>query len=130
MADYGHDLQFGVFASPDVARVHETLELAQLADVLGLDVFTVQDHPYNAAHLDASTLLTAVAARTSTIRVAHNVANLPLRPPVGLAKQVATLDLVSGGRAELGLGAGAFWDAIEAAGGVRRTPGQAVDALD
>ena len=129
MADYGHDLQFGVFASPDAARVHETLELAQLADVLGLDLFTVQDHPYNAAHLDTSTLLTAVAARTSTIRVAHNVANLPLRPPVGLAKQIATLDIVSGGRAELGLGTGAFWDAIVASGGQRRTPKEAVDAL-
>jgi alkanesulfonate monooxygenase SsuD/methylene tetrahydromethanopterin reductase-like flavin-dependent oxidoreductase (luciferase family) len=129
MGDYGHELQFGVFASPDVTRVHETLALAQLADVLGLDLFTVQDHPYNATHLDASTLLTAVAARTSTIRVAHNVANLPLRPPVGLAKQIATLDVVSGGRAELGLGTGAFWDAIVASGGERRTPKEAVDAL-
>ncbi|TQM57278.1 LLM class flavin-dependent oxidoreductase [Humibacillus xanthopallidus] len=129
MADYGHELQFGVFASPEVARVHDTLELAQLADVLGLDLFTVQDHPYNATHLDASTLLTAVASRTSTIRVAHNVANLPLRPPVGLAKEIATLDIVSGGRAELGLGTGAFWDAIVAAGGERRTAKEAVDAL-
>ena len=127
--DYGHDLQFGVFASPDASRVHETLELAQLADVVGLDVFTVQDHPYNAKHLDTSTLLTAVASRTNAIRVAANVANLPLRPPVGLAKQVATLDVISGGRAELGLGTGAFWDAIVAAGGERRTPGEAVDAL-
>ncbi|GAA2472766.1 LLM class flavin-dependent oxidoreductase [Terrabacter carboxydivorans] len=127
--DYGHELQFGVFASPEVSRVHETLELAQLADVVGLDLFTVQDHPYNAKHLDTSTLLTAVAARTSAIRVAANVANLPLRPPAGLAKQVATLDVISGGRAELGLGTGAFWDAIVAAGGERRTPREAVDAL-
>ncbi|CAN7194448.1 LLM class flavin-dependent oxidoreductase [Terrabacter sp. LjRoot27] len=127
--DYGHELQFGVFASPDASRVHETLELAQLADVVGIDLFTVQDHPYNAKHLDTSTLLTAVAVRTSAIRVAANVANLPLRPPVGLAKQVATLDVISGGRAELGLGTGAFWDAIVAAGGERRTPGEAVDAL-
>ncbi|MGO4597648.1 LLM class flavin-dependent oxidoreductase [Terrabacter sp. 2RAF25] len=127
--DYGHELQFGVFASPDASRVHETLELAQLADVLGLDLFTVQDHPYNAKHLDTSTLLTAVAARTTSVRVAANVANLPLRPPVGLAKAVATLDVISGGRAELGLGTGAFWDAIVAAGGERRSPKQAVDAL-
>ncbi|WP_020141979.1 LLM class flavin-dependent oxidoreductase [Terracoccus sp. 273MFTsu3.1] len=127
--DYLHELRFGVFASPEASRVHETLELAQLADVVGLDLFTVQDHPYNAKHLDTSTLLTAVAARTSSIRVAANVANLPLRPPVGLAKHIATLDVISGGRAELGLGTGAFWDAIVAAGGERRTPAEAVDAL-
>ncbi|GAA5018912.1 hypothetical protein GCM10023258_06000 [Terrabacter aeriphilus] len=127
--DYGHELRFGVFASPDASRTHATLELAQLADVVGLDLFTVQDHPYNAAHLDTSTLLTSVAARTNAIHVAANVANLPLRPPVGLAKQVATLDVLSGGRAELGLGTGAFWDAIVAAGGERRSPKEAVDAL-
>ena len=129
MADYGHELQFGVFASPEATRARETLELAQLADVSGLDLFTVQDHPYNARHLDTPTLLTSVAVRTSSIRVAANVANLPLRSPVGLAKQVATLDIISGGRAELGLGAGAFWDAIAAAGGPRRSPKEAVDAL-
>src|SRR5690606_35255583 len=51
------------------------------------------------------------------------------RQPVVLARAVATLDLLSGGRADLGLGTGAFWDAIAAAGGPRRTPGEAVDAL-
>jgi alkanesulfonate monooxygenase SsuD/methylene tetrahydromethanopterin reductase-like flavin-dependent oxidoreductase (luciferase family) len=127
--DYGHELQFGVFASPEASRAHATLELGQLADVSGLDLFTVQDHPYNAKHLDTLTLLTAVATRTNAIRVAANVANLPLRPPVALAKQVATLDVLSGGRAELGLGTGAFWDAVVAAGGERRTPREAVDAL-
>ena len=129
MTDYGHELEFGVFASPDAADVHATLELAQLADVVGLDLFTVQDHPYNAKHLDTPTLLTAIAARTTAIRVASNVTNLPLRTPVGIAKHIATLDVISGGRAELGLGTGAFWDGIEAAGGPRREPKQAVDAL-
>ena len=71
-----------------------------------------------------------VAARTTSIRVAPNVANLPLRPPVVLARSAATLDLLSGGRVELGLGAGAFWDAIVAAGGPRRTPGESVEALE
>ena len=129
MTDYGHDLQFGIFPSPDVSAVHATLELAQLADVAGLDLVTIQDHPYQARHLDTSTLLTVIAARTTTVRVAANVANLPLRPPVQLAKSIATLDIISGGRAELGLGTGAFWDAVVAAGGPRRTPGEAVDAL-
>ena len=53
------------------------------------------------------------------MRVAPNVANLPLRPPAVLARSVASLDLLSGGRVELGLGAGAFWDAIAAMGGPR-----------
>src|SRR6195952_278869 len=129
MPDYGHDLQFGIFPSPDAARAEQTLELAQLAEVTGLELVSVQDHPYQAKHLDTWTLLSVIAARTTAVRVAPNVANLPLRHPVVLARSVATLDRLSNGRVELGLGAGAFWDAIVAAGGPRRAPGQAVDAL-
>ena len=62
------------------------LELAAVAEVSGLDLVTVQDHPYQARHLDAWTLLSVIAARTSTVRVALNVANLPLRNPVVLAR--------------------------------------------
>lgn len=47
-----------------------------------------------------------------------------------LARSLASLDLLSGGRIELGLGAGAFWEAIEAMGGPRRAPGAAVQALE
>lgn len=129
MPDYGQDLQFGIFPSPDAAAAQQVLELSEAADVAGLDFVTIQDHPYQARHLDAWTLLSVIAARTTSIRVAPNVANLPLRPPVVLARSVATLDLLSGGRAELGLGTGAFWDAIVAAGGRRLTPGESVDAL-
>ena len=127
--DYGHELQFGVFITPEAAQAGRVLELAQTAELAGLDLVTFQDHPYQARFLDTWTLLSVVAAQTSTIRVAPNVANLPLRQPVVLARSVASLDLLSGGRVELGLGAGAFWDAIAANGGPRLTPGQAVDAL-
>ena len=58
------------------------------------------------------------------------VATLPLRPPAVLAKSAASLDLLAGGRVQLGLGAGAFWDAIAAMGGPRRGPREAVAALD
>lgn len=64
------------------------------------------------------------------MELAANVINLPLRPPAVLARAVASLDLLSGGRAALGLGAGAFWDAIVAMGGRRLEGGQAVQALE
>jgi hypothetical protein len=70
-----------------------------------------------------------VAAQTERVQISANVLNLPLRPPAVLARAAASLDLLSGGRFELGLGAGGFWDAIVAMGGPRRTPGQGVDAL-
>ena len=129
MPDYGQELAFGLFPSPEAARLGDLLGLVQAAEVEGLDLVSIQDHPYQAKYLDTWTLLSVLGARTSTIRLSPNVASLPLRPPAVLAKAAATLDLVTGGRVELGLGAGAFWDAIAAAGGPRRTPKEAVDAL-
>jgi alkanesulfonate monooxygenase SsuD/methylene tetrahydromethanopterin reductase-like flavin-dependent oxidoreductase (luciferase family) len=129
MPDYGHDLQFGVFITPDAEQAGAVVELARLADAAGLDLVTFQDHPYQRRFLDAWTLLSVVAAQTTTVRLALNVANLPLRDPLMLAKSVASLDVLSGGRVELGVGAGAFWEAIVAMGGPQRTPGESVDAL-
>ncbi|WP_432477998.1 LLM class flavin-dependent oxidoreductase [Nocardioides sp. GXQ0305] len=130
MPDHEQELRFGIFPTPEAARLDDLLGLVQLAEVEGLDLVSVQDHPYQAKFVDTWTLLSVLGARTSTLTLAPNVASLPLRPPVVLAKAAATLDLVTGGRVELGLGAGAFWDAIVAAGGPRRTPKEAVDALD
>lgn len=129
MADYGHDLEFGAFLTPTADDLPAVLELARLVDDLGFDVLSMQDHPYQSKYADTWTLLSLIGAQTKTVRVAPNVASLPLRPPVTLAKSAATLDRATGGRVELGLGTGAFWDAIVAAGGPHRTPRQAVDAL-
>ena len=129
MGDYGHDLSFGIFVTPAADAGASVLELARRADAAGLDWVSVQDHPYQPAFLDAWTLLTAIAATTTRIGVFPNVANLPLRPPAVLARSVASLDVLSGGRVELGIGTGAFWDAIEAMGGPRRSPGASVVAL-
>ncbi len=129
MTTYGHDLLFGTFITPRADNPDGVVALAQLTEQAGLDLVTVQDHPYQPRFLDAWTLLSVIAAKTSRVTVAPNVANLPLRLPSVLARSAASLDLLSGGRVELGLGAGAFWEAIAANGGPHRTPGEAVDAL-
>jgi alkanesulfonate monooxygenase SsuD/methylene tetrahydromethanopterin reductase-like flavin-dependent oxidoreductase (luciferase family)/hemerythrin-like domain-containing protein len=127
--DYGHELKFGVFVTPTAAAHEQVVRTAVTADVLGLDSVSIQDHPYQRAFLDTWTLLTHLAAHTERVHLFPNVANLPLRHPAVLARSAATLDILSNGRAELGLGAGAFWDAIAALGGPRRTAGEAVEAL-
>lgn len=129
MTDYGHDLQFGSFITPGQQAPQAVVDLAITAERAGLDLVTFQDHPYQPSFLDTWTLLSYVAARTERITLAPNVLNVPLRPPAVVARSAASLDLLSGGRFELGLGSGAFWDAIEAMGAPRLTPGQAVDAL-
>lgn len=129
MPDYGHALTFGTFITPTNDPAAAPVELAILSEQLGYELVTFQDHPYQPGFSDAWTLLTWVAARTERIQVSGNVLNLPLRQPAVLARSAASLDRLSGGRVNLGLGSGAFWDAIEAMGGRRLTPGQAVDAL-
>ncbi|MFJ9368625.1 LLM class flavin-dependent oxidoreductase [Nocardia sp. NPDC101769] len=130
MADYGRPVEFGAFPTPDAARAPDVLALAQLAERAGLEFVAIQDHPYQSRFLDTWSLMAVVLARTERIRVFPDVANLPLRPPAVMAKAAASLDILSGGRFELGLGAGAFWEAITAMGGPSRTPGRAAAALE
>lgn len=129
MTDYGHDLAFGYFLPPDHDDPPRTLDLAARLDGLGFDLIGIQDHPYQPRHFDTLALIGVILGHTSRVRLFPDVANLPLRPPAMLAKTAASLDQLSGGRFELGLGAGAFWDAIAAMGGPRRSPGEAVAAL-
>src|SRR5215216_1558305 len=129
MPDYGHDLQFGFFLDPATGDPSRTVEIAQILDDLGYDLIGIQDHPYQQKHFDAMALIGYLLGQTERIRIFPDVANLPLRSPVMLAKEAATLDQLSGGRFELGLGAGAFWDAIRAMGGPGREPKEALAAL-
>jgi alkanesulfonate monooxygenase SsuD/methylene tetrahydromethanopterin reductase-like flavin-dependent oxidoreductase (luciferase family) len=121
---------FGANVDPSHAEPAAPLRAAERIERSGLDLITIQDHPYRAGFYDTWTLLTYLAARTSRVTFVPTVANLPLRPPAMLAKAAATLDVLSGGRFELGLGAGAFWDAIAALGGPVRRPGEALAALE
>ncbi|MBB2943379.1 alkanesulfonate monooxygenase SsuD/methylene tetrahydromethanopterin reductase-like flavin-dependent oxidoreductase (luciferase family) [Actinoplanes lutulentus] len=123
-------LVFGANVDPTWRPAQEPLRRALDAEQLGFDLITVQDHPYQAAFYDTWTLLTYLAARTERITLVPTVAPLPLRPPAILAKSAASLDVLTGGRVQLGLGTGAFWDAIAAMDGPRRSPKEAVDALE
>jgi len=126
--DYGQPVRFGVFVTPEATE--RPLRLAVLADELGFDIVGIQDHPYQRRFFDTWTLVTAIAMRTERIVVFPDVANLPLRPPAMLAKAAATLDILSGGRLELGLGAGGFWQGIAAYDGPTLTPAESVSALE
>lgn len=126
MTDHGREVKFGYFLVPNAAD--PLLSTAQQAERLGLDYLGVQDHPYQRRFVDTWTLLAMIAATTSRIGVFPDVANLPLRPPAVLAKAAASLDALSGGRVELGLGgrccAGGAGDQRRQA---RRAPGYGPD---
>src|SRR5690606_9240858 len=128
--NYGHALEIGTFITPSNESPDKTVALARLSENLGYDLVTFQDHPYQPAFLDTWTLMSWVAGQTDRIRIAANVLNLPLRDPAVLARSAASLDLLSRGRLEMALGAGAFWPAIEAMGGRRLRAGEAVEALE
>ena len=128
--DYGRPLEFGISLVPNADDQDLILELATVADEAGIELLGIQDHPYQRRFLDTWTLLSFLAARTERLRLFPDVANLPLRLPGVLAKSAASLDRLSGGRVELGLGAGAFWEGVKAMGGPVRTPGEAVSALE
>ena len=122
-----HQLRFGYFLVPLAAE--PLIATAQRAERLGLDYVGIQDHPYQHRFAETWSLMAMIAASTTSLRIFPDVANLPLRPPAVMAKAAATIDLLSGGRFELGLGAGGFWDAIAAYGGPRRSPGESLGAL-
>ena len=126
--DYGRDLAFGYFLIPNAAD--PLLDTAREIEARGLDWIGVQDHPYQRRFVDTWALLGAIAAVTTRVGFFPDVANLPLRPPAIMAKAAASLDVLSGGRFELGLGAGSFWDAVAAYGGPRRAPRDALAALE
>src|SRR5213080_4556952 len=121
---------FGLNIDPSANNLQLAYNLAQIADSTRLDFLGIQDHPYNGRFLDTWTLLTALGARTQHVRLLPNVLNLPLRPPAMLAKAAATLDILTNGRVELGLGAGGYWEGIVSYNGPQRAAGEAVSALE
>ena len=89
---------FGANVDPIWQPVDGPVRQARAAEELGLDLVTIQDHPYQSRFYDAWTLLTYLAAQTERVTLVPTVATLPLRPPAVLAKSAASLDLLTGGR--------------------------------
>src|SRR5215471_5920956 len=100
-------MQFG-FVLPG-GSTQEQLELAILADNHGWDAVFVWEAAYG---FDAWSLLSAMAMRTSRVRLGTMLTPLPWRRPWKVASQVATLDQLSNGRAILAVGVGAVDDAL------------------
>ena len=122
-------LRIGIFTVPDASHPAATIEQIVVADEAGLDLVGVQDHPYQRRFLDTWTLLSYAAARTERIVLVPDVVNVQLRQPAVLAKAAASLDLLSGGRVEMGIGAGGFSEAIAAMGGPGLSGKESVDAM-
>jgi alkanesulfonate monooxygenase SsuD/methylene tetrahydromethanopterin reductase-like flavin-dependent oxidoreductase (luciferase family) len=129
MTDYGRAIEFGYFPAPLADEYPTLVERVRIADETGLDLIGIQDHPYQRRFLDTFSLIADLAARTNRVRFFPDVANLALRHPSMMAKSASTIERMSGGRFELGLGAGSFWDAIEGMGGPRRSRAEAVESV-
>ncbi|WP_327142690.1 LLM class flavin-dependent oxidoreductase [Nocardia sp. NBC_01327] len=124
------NIRFGISIPPTAAALEDVLDMAKAAEDEGLDLVGIQDHPYAAEFGDTFAVLGACLSATRRISVYPGVANMPLRRPSMLAKQAATFDLLSGGRFELGVGAGAFEDGVVAMGGPALTGRAALRALE
>jgi probable F420-dependent oxidoreductase len=106
---------------PELPDPRQLVDYALWVEELGYESIWVWDHILLGTDphfpiADSLTILTAVAARTRTIRLGTGVLVLPLRNPLLLAKQIATLDLLAEGRLELGVASGWYKREFDAAG--------------
>ena len=112
---------FGIYLPQLRMSFDRILERTLAAEAAGFDSVWLMDHFTAPAApevdtFEGFTVATALAARTSTIRIGHLVLCDPFRHPVLLAKMAATLDVISGGRLELGIGWGSVPAELETYG--------------
>ena len=109
-------MDFGVVMQSSWSA-EDLVSIAAVAEKEGLDFLLVSDHylvPFSNSTVDTWTVLAAIAAKTSTIRLGTCVTPIPFRPPQLLAKVVSTVDQISKGRVVLGVGAGWYKPEFEA----------------
>jgi alkanesulfonate monooxygenase SsuD/methylene tetrahydromethanopterin reductase-like flavin-dependent oxidoreductase (luciferase family) len=123
-------LRFGISVVPYAAEFHGIVEQVHAAEEGGLELVGIQDHPYQRRYLDTYSLIADLLARTERLRFFPDVTSLAMRDPPMIAKAAASMDVMSGGRFELGLGAGNFWDAVAGMGRPKRTNREAFAALE
>src|SRR5437016_13992897 len=117
---------------PEMPDPQALIAYAVAAEALGYDSAWVWDHIFLGVDppfpvLDSLTLLSAVAARTTKIRLGTGVLVLPLRNPVVLAKELSSLELISGGRLLLGMASGWYRREFDAVGGPFEQRGRIMD---
>ena len=123
-------LRFGLSVVPYAADYEGIVEQVRIAEERGLDLVGIQDHPYQRRYLDTYSLIADLLARTERLRFFPDVTSLAMRDPPMIAKAAASMDVMSGGRFELGLGAGNFWNAVAGMGRPERTNREAFEALE
>lgn len=121
---------FGINIDPGTSDPNDAFARAEIADRHAIDLALIQDHPYVDRFFDTWMLLALVAARTDRVHIGTNVSPLALRPPAMLAKAASTLDVLSNGRVELGIGTGGFPQGIAAFGGELPEKPDIVPAFD
>ena len=122
-----HAFRFGVI-NEQTAAPDAWIALVRRVEALGYSTFLIRDHfapDYFGDQFAPFAALTAAACATTSLRVGTLVFDNDYRHPVMLAKEAATLDLLSGGRLELGLGAGWLQSEYNQAGMAVRSAGRA-----
>ena len=106
MAASSNPIRFGVNLTGPDRPYAELLETARAAEAAGFSTLAFTDRPPE-NNLEAWTAATAIGVQTERVLLTHNTLNVPFRTPALLAKMAASLDVITGGRLVLTLGAGA-----------------------
>lgn len=120
---------FGMGLEPGLADLPRLLPDARACDAAGLDVVSIPDHPDDAGRVDAYAAIGMVLGATQRLTGVVNLTNIGIRSAPLLARTVAGLSTLSGGRIILGVGAGSLWNELARLGVTPRSPAESVQAM-